>query len=325
MMPSPKSFSVSETHVEADDTPRDEHLVFASELDRWTLMLRNAVLADFELSRGRDARRHQLDVEAMRAAHETSLAAVHAQLEAMRAARDHSDKKLENHNKLVNAVTIYLTHKRKRIMAVRWFAFWRMRVAESQRERVAMRMARFHFARTLLRKTVLAWYRVAGTTWRKATEKRLRIEAEKHMHLMSLEYEKQISELQSKLNRVSMQLQDVREAQVRQQEDMKRSFLRGVCALNMEAMGIFRTGAQAQDLHDTLNQSRVDTNMDRIVHGSAALPVEASIGGSASSLPVTERYAVAHGHPAVQGVRFTEPAHQFPNSRTQGLVTRHFG
>ncbi|KAI8929739.1 hypothetical protein BC831DRAFT_442890 [Entophlyctis helioformis] len=296
--------------------PLDENdEAFADELDKWTGMMRKAILADFQLSRNKSAKQHQIELDNISKGHASALVDIQGQF---------SEKKLLDHSKLVNAVTIFLTRKRRKLAAGKWFALWRIKYVESRREKLATRMARHHAARTSVRKALLGWYRVAGASWHKAMEKKIRVEAERHMQMLSVEYEQRIADLTSQLNRVSLQLQESQQDQMRQKEDMKRSFLRGVCALNMEAMSMFRNGSEAQeDYRDAMNQPRVHAKMEQFGHPG--------VPGSNAPVSFTKQMQnlQQQPHPQEQGgtVRFAESSHPAVSavtSRTNGLVTRHY-
>ncbi len=60
------------------------------------------------------------------------------------------------------------------------------------RDTLADHMAAIHYHANMMRKIMTGWRVAAGSTWKLATEKRIKKEAEKCISDMSLKYESQI-------------------------------------------------------------------------------------------------------------------------------------
>ncbi|KAJ3262448.1 Centrosomal protein poc5 [Chytriomyces hyalinus] len=71
---------------------------------------------------------------------------------------------------------------------------------------------------------------------------RTMVEAERAMQQLSDEYETKVAHLQDQLETAQCRLNQSDADRARAQVDMKKALLRGVCALNMEAMSVFRSG-----------------------------------------------------------------------------------
>ncbi|KAJ3156914.1 hypothetical protein HDU86_003449 [Geranomyces michiganensis] len=66
------------------------------------------------------------------------------------------------------------------------------------------------------------------------------MEAEKAMEQLAADYDKRIEQLDDKLADAHSRLHESERARAAQAEELKKAFMRGVCALNMEAMSMFR-------------------------------------------------------------------------------------
>ncbi|KAH9270102.1 hypothetical protein BASA83_007777 [Batrachochytrium salamandrivorans] len=225
----------------------NDQYTFSTGLDKATQMYRQAIMEDYTNSRLRWNAQHHAALDIQSNIHGNLIKTLKTQLE-------------------FSAVTVYLTSKRDVLSSAKFFCKWRTRVAETRRLKLALHTAVCHFKRTLLRKSITGWHCVAGVTWKKATEKIIRLKAEKQLKLMSIEYESRIAELSMKLSRAHIQLSSLQKEQRTQQEDMKRSFFRGVCALNMETMGIFcddRTEVPT-DFGNVPDPSRLVADIERV-------------------------------------------------------------
>lgn len=133
--------------------------------------------------------------------------------------------------------------------------------------RLADHMASIHHQATTMRKIIGGWRLAAGSTWKIATEKRIKKEAEKCIGDMSKAYEAQIltvlfldllsrhqlticskKKLTQQLESALQRVQKAESAKEEQQDELKRALMRGVCALNMEAMSVLRGSSAATSL-----------------------------------------------------------------------------
>ena len=291
----------------ADSQPTEEDVCFEQALDTWTESMRKAVLLDFRAYKSRTLLLHQHQLSAINDDSSKLIIDLRHSIDTAQKSKELSDAKLIHRSKLVDAVAKFLSAKRKKMDAMVWFMKWRVRIESHKHDKLAWKAAVAHHRNICARKAIYAWKGVTGSTWKKAAEKKIRIEAEKHIQFMALDYETKISDLTKKLNDSLDELQATKEYQIQIQEDMKRSYLRGVTALNMEAMGLFRDPTKASEfnIQDELNQTRVDANLERIQH-IPRVRFDKSVVASSANADRSHNTAMS----AV--------------SRTNGLVTRHF-
>ncbi|KAK6091070.1 hypothetical protein MT418_008363 [Batrachochytrium dendrobatidis] len=302
--------SANTADLHAEMCNLDIDAAFGNDLDKLTVLFRQAILADYTISRNRINEYHKAELNSIRQAHELELDGLNGKMDSVIKSRNHSDKKLVDYVQVVNAATAFLTRKRNRLATEKWFGRWKVRQMELRKRKFAMHIAPRHHRKTMMQKAILGWHSEAGVTWRKATENRIRMEAEKHMQTMSAEYESRIAQLSKKLNKTQMQLHLSIEKQHIQQEDMKRSFLRGVCALNMETMGIFRQDEMhcSESVQKQLNYPI--TNM--------------TVECNQSSKPTVRFISDPAAVPDIACKTLAKETTDCISSRTRGLVTRHY-
>ncbi|KAJ3299537.1 Centrosomal protein poc5 [Borealophlyctis nickersoniae] len=213
---------------------------FGESLEKWTGLMRKAILADFVDAKTDLAHRHALLIERARNEVSDQLAAVNAELRDAKTVLEGYEAKVAAKERLVDSALTYLEEKRKGATLAMFMSRWRVKYADRRRLNISMRLAERHCNRVRARKAVFAWQRVTGVSWRRVVEKRIRVEAEKSMESLAEQYEKRIADLTSQLSATLTRLHATELDRARAQEDMKKAFMRGVCALNMEAMSMFR-------------------------------------------------------------------------------------
>ena len=92
----------------------------------------------------------------------------------------------------------------------------------------------------------LCYFKKAWNTWaahhneikKKKIEEVKRKEAEEYVEMISMKYQKEISTLQGKLSETLAELHAVTQNKKEMQNQLKRAFMRGLCAMNLEAMDV---------------------------------------------------------------------------------------
>ena len=80
------------------------------------------------------------------------------------------------------------------------------------------------------------------------------------MQEMSDKYESQISKITEQLNQTILKLKDAESHRDMKEAEMKRALMRGVCALNMEAMSVFRDKSILSDAKKPDTQCKEPSN-----------------------------------------------------------------
>lgn len=90
-------------------------------------------------------------------------------------------------------------------------------------------------------------------------EQKTKVESEELLNRelsdLAAKYSKEIESLSQKLSEVNEQLEIANKGKVDMQENLKKAFMRGVCALNFEAMNILQTNESSQE---NINQTLAD-------------------------------------------------------------------
>nr|KAG5690321.1 hypothetical protein BaRGS_022548 [Batillaria attramentaria] len=104
----------------------------------------------------------------------------------------------------------------------------------------ASNLARKHYERTLSRRVLSAWFSTIQTKWRQHVEKACQMKAQEVCLQLTADYEAKIASLNEALESSRKEVQRLHVDREHYEEAMKKAFMRGVCALNMEAMNMFQ-------------------------------------------------------------------------------------
>ncbi|KAI8848038.1 hypothetical protein BC829DRAFT_490307 [Chytridium lagenaria] len=209
-------------------------------MDKWTVLMRKAIMAEFTDAQASMARKQDKAIEMVGRRYVETVASLTSQLRDAQELASLYRNKFEARNVAMDHAAAVIARQQSRSTCAVLFSRWRSKLEEERRYRLAVKFADMKAKSFLLRRIVLGWQKTAGATWRRATEKRIRMEAEKAISQLSVEYESRMTEMSSLLSATQSKLHDSEIDRSRAQEDMKRALMRGVCALNMEAMSVFR-------------------------------------------------------------------------------------
>ncbi|XP_030878527.1 centrosomal protein POC5-like [Leptonychotes weddellii] len=153
----------------------------------------------------------------------------------------------EHHNNWVNCclqVISSLSHaigkQKERIELMRTFFHWRIGHVKCRQDVYEGKLADQYFQRTLLKKVWKGWRSVAQKQWKEVVERACQARAEEVCVQISNDYETRVAVLSGALENAKAEIQRMQHEKEHFEDSMKKAFMRGVCALNLEAMTIFQ-------------------------------------------------------------------------------------
>uniref|UniRef100_A0A8D0ITK3 Centrosomal protein POC5 n=1 Tax=Sus scrofa TaxID=9823 RepID=A0A8D0ITK3_PIG len=102
------------------------------------------------------------------------------------------------------------------------------------------KLADQYFQRTLLKKVWRGWRSLVQKQWKEVVERACQARAEEVCLQISNDYEAKIAVLTGTLENAKAEIQRMQHEKEQFEDSMKKAFMRGVCALNLEAMTIFQ-------------------------------------------------------------------------------------
>ncbi|XP_004870278.1 centrosomal protein POC5 [Heterocephalus glaber] len=102
------------------------------------------------------------------------------------------------------------------------------------------KLADQYFQRTLLKKVWKGWHSLIQRQWKEVVERACQARAEEVCIQISNDYETKVAMLSGALENAKAEIQKMQQEKEHFEDSMKKAFMRGVCALNLEAMTIFQ-------------------------------------------------------------------------------------
>ncbi|KAJ0019334.1 hypothetical protein NQD34_006903 [Periophthalmus magnuspinnatus] len=144
-------------------------------------------------------------------------------------------------SQVIGNLSQVLERQKEKVEKMRAFTHWRLQHIEIKEEAHAAQAAMRHYELQLKRKVWLGWHSLIQKHWKVNVERACRAKAEEVCERLSAEYEAKLTEQRGVLDKTHTEIQRLRLERERYEESMKKAFMRGVCALNMEALNMFQT------------------------------------------------------------------------------------
>lgn len=123
---------------------------------------------------------------------------------------------------------------------MRTFFHWRIGHVKSRQDVYEGKLADQYFQRTLLKKVWKGWRSIVQKQWKDVVERACQARAEEVCVQLSNDYETRVAVLSGALENAKAEIQRMQHEKEHFEDSMKKAFMRGVCALNLEAMTIFQ-------------------------------------------------------------------------------------
>ncbi|XP_051848053.1 centrosomal protein POC5 [Antechinus flavipes] len=143
-------------------------------------------------------------------------------------------------DEVIATLTEATSKQKERMDLLKTFFHWRIEHFKAKQEMYEARLADQHYHKTLKKKIWKAWRSTLKSQWKDVVEKACQSRAEEICIQISCDYETQIAALNANLEAARTEIQKLQCEKEKFEESMKKAFMRGVCALNLEAMSIFQ-------------------------------------------------------------------------------------
>lgn len=120
----------------------------------------------------------------------------------------------------------------------RAFMHWKMFAFFSRQRKLNDRLLDTTIQKKYLKKAWNGWQAHHEHTKIKRIEAAKKKEADEYVEMISMKYQKEISTLQTKLSELTAEINASNQHKKDMQNQLKRAFMRGLCAMNLEAMDV---------------------------------------------------------------------------------------
>ncbi|XP_062943311.1 centrosomal protein POC5 isoform X3 [Cynocephalus volans] len=142
--------------------------------------------------------------------------------------------------KVISSLSHAIGKQKEKIELMRTFFHWRIGHVKSRQDVYEGKLADQYFQRTLLKKVWKGWHSIVQKQWKDVVERACQARAEEVCVQISNDYETKVAMLSGALENAKAEIQRMQHEKEHFEDSMKKAFMRGVCALNLEAMTMFQ-------------------------------------------------------------------------------------
>ncbi|OXB80908.1 UNVERIFIED_CONTAM: hypothetical protein H355_016925 [Colinus virginianus] len=247
---SEETSSQESTHVprETDETTATELTVpdenvtqIENILDLWSGSLKTNVLSELRKWRLSFIEHHKHQMRQEKGKHAEHVKQLSNEIDNLKELLRTYEISIGRKDEVIMNMTEALERKKERIELMRKFTLWRIQQIKAKQEEYANRIADKQFQTALKKKVWTAWRSLREERWKEKVTKACQLRAEDICVQLTNDYEAKIAELTATLEQTKAEILRLRSEREQYEDTMKKAFMRGVCALNLEAMSMFQS------------------------------------------------------------------------------------
>ncbi|CAF1669211.1 unnamed protein product [Rotaria magnacalcarata] len=167
-------------------------------------------------------------------------------IKVMREMLIHYERKIDQKDQTESNVNKALDILSKKMVAYRHYYEWRIIFVEKKRRKYSLLLAKRFYENKIKRKALVNWKRLIEQEWRQRFELSCEKKIKSMLNKLRNEYETKYKQLELQLLNANEEIARLRTHRNVHDEPLKTAFMRGVCALNMEAMSVlFKDGHES--------------------------------------------------------------------------------
>ncbi|XP_078071064.1 centrosomal protein POC5 isoform X2 [Mustelus asterias] len=269
--------------------------------------LKTDVLSEIRQWRLSVVEQHRRELQDERMKHEAQIAQMTCQTENLNQLICTYEDSVRRKDEVITNLIHGIQNLKEKIELMRRFTQWRLQHSEAKMEAYANNLADRHYRFCLMKKVCTAWKSEMQTEWRERLEKACQARAEEVCIQLSRDYERKLDTSKEELEEARAEIRRLSAEKDKYTDSMKKAFMRGVCALNLEAMSMFQNGSRRVD-H---GEHRRDDQDDCSASVSQAAPIPATSDPSIpfdSDRMVTLHFGTTNVAQTIPGEAGTPPA-----------------
>ncbi|KAM4710535.1 centrosomal protein POC5 isoform 2-T2 [Discoglossus pictus] len=209
-------------------------------LDLWSGNLKTNVLAELSKWRLTIIEQHKSEMKKQGEKHAEHLAQLSDKVDSLQGLLQTYEMSIQRKDEVISNLTHALEKQKEKLELMRTFTQWRLQHIEARQEDYASSLAHRHYRTVLMKKVWRMWHSVIEANWKDKVEQACRARAEEICVELSNDYEAKLAQLNGALGEARSEIQRLHAERGQFEGSMKKAFMRGVCALNMEAMTMFQ-------------------------------------------------------------------------------------
>ncbi|XP_065066706.1 centrosomal protein POC5-like isoform X2 [Rhopilema esculentum] len=228
-------------------------------LDVWCLELKRNILGEFSNNKLKLLEHMKEKMEVQEKRHLREEEALQDQIEKHKELLHTFEKSINQKDLVITNLTDSLEKQKEKQEKLKILLTWKLKHNDEKRERFASKLAEKHYKRTVLSKIWLGWRSVIEMRWKQRVERACQSRSQEICVKLTEDYEERLKGLQNSLEVARIEVARLHNERDLYEETMKKAFMRGVCALNLEAMHMFREQAYEEE-----GKGRKNENGDEI-------------------------------------------------------------
>ncbi|XP_032191825.1 centrosomal protein POC5 isoform X6 [Mustela erminea] len=233
-------------------------------LDLWSSGLKTNIISELSKWRLNFIDWHRMEMKKEKEKHAAHLKQLCNQINSLKELQKAYEVSIGRKDEVISSLSHAIGKQKERIELMRTFFHWRIGHVKCRQDAYEGKLADQYFQRTLLKKVWKGWRSIVQKQWKDVVERACQARAEEVCVQISNDYEARVAVLSGALENAKAEIQRMQQEKEHFEDSMKKAFMRGVCALNLEAMTIF--------------QNRGDT--DALSGCIATIPASSSHGSS---------------------------------------------
>ncbi|KAK1345176.1 hypothetical protein QTO34_013886 [Cnephaeus nilssonii] len=245
-----------------------------SVLDLWSSGLKSNVISELTKWRLNFIDWHRMEMKKEKEKHAAHLKQLCNQINSLKELQKAYEISIGRKDEVISSLSHAIGKQKERIELMRTFFHWRIGHVKSRQDAYEGKLADQYFQRTLLKKVWMGWHSTVQKKWKDVVERACQARAEEVCVQISNDYENKVAVLSGALENAKAEIQRMQHEKEHFEDSMKKAFMRGVCALNLEAMTMFQ------------NRNDADfTNSKKEEYGPAHLDPSAPMPSAAAPAP----------------------------------------
>ena len=272
--------------------------------------LKREVLGDYVTSKMRLLEQSRARVVAEQAEGEKRLEEAQAEMARLQELLSTYETNLTKKDGIIENLTSALAAEKNKVSMQRQFCKWQLAKGDASREAFVSAMATRYARRQAIFRAFRGWRGQVVNRWRARVTEACQVRAEEVCLELRAQHREKEAELETQLAEAARENSRLQARRQEYEEQMKKAFMRGVCALNMEAMSMFSDAPENMERRANVAMGST-TAAAEVAPGLAAElgPGEHVAGNSVSPPPMPFRAAPQpHPQPSLLGTVSVAPS-----------------
>ncbi|XP_023366721.1 centrosomal protein POC5 isoform X1 [Otolemur garnettii] len=209
-------------------------------LDLWSSGLKTNVLSELSKWKLNFIDWHRMEMRKEKEKHAALSKQLQNQINELKELQKTFEISIGRKDEVISSLSHGIGKQKEKMELMRTFFHWQIGHIKSKQDVYEDKLADQYFQRNLVKKVWKGWRSIIQKQWKDVVERACQARAEEVCVQISNDYETKIAMLTGALENAKAEIQRMQHEKEHFEDSMKKAFMRGVCALNLEAMTMFQ-------------------------------------------------------------------------------------